>query len=186
MGKNPRISPLLLPVFLTNQPQKPGCPIASFAMGAPALRLCFCLFFPPTSHKSPGAPSRPLRWVGITDPSPQQRHCFSSPASNVLSATHRIGRARIHACQKNPSHRKGTRSRVPKKPGPKALPLCRRPERSPKGEATQSIAFAVAVVFSSAISAQKSHVKPQNHLTHYPTATSAWHVSYPQTVILDI
>ena len=119
MGKNPRISPLLLPVFLTNQPQKPGYPIASFAMGAPALRLCFCLFFPPTSHKSPGAPSRTLRWVGITDPSLQQRHCFSSPASTVLSATHRIGRV------SHPSHRKGTRSRVPKKAwakGPTPLP----------------------------------------------------------------
>jgi hypothetical protein len=26
-------------------------------------------------------------------------------------------------------------------------------------------------------SAQKSRVKPQNHLTHYPATTSAWHFS---------
>jgi hypothetical protein len=30
----------------------------------------------------------------------------------------------------------------------KALPLCRRPERSPKGEATRSIAFAFVVAFA--------------------------------------
>jgi len=33
------------------------------------------------------------------------------------------------------------------KPGRKALPLCRRPERTPKGQTTDLIAFAVAVVF---------------------------------------
>jgi hypothetical protein len=33
-------------------------------------------------------------------------------------------------------------------------------------EATEFIAFAVALTFISLFSAQKSHVKPQNHLTH--------------------
>src|SRR5216683_4594107 len=31
-----------------------------------------------------------------------------------------------------------------------------------------------------AFSAQKTHVKPPNHLTHDYTTTSAWHFSYPQ------
>jgi hypothetical protein len=44
------------------------------------------------------------------------------------------------------------------------LPLCRRRERSPKSEATDLTAFVVAVNFLLAFSAQKSHVKPQNHL----------------------
>jgi hypothetical protein len=34
--------------------------------------------------------------------------------------------------------------------------------------------------------AQKSHVKLPNHLTHYQPTTSAWHVSYLQSAILDI
>ena len=35
-------------------------------------------------------------------------------------------------------------------------------------------------------SAQKSHVKPRNHLTLYHPTISVWHVSYIQTAILDI
>jgi hypothetical protein len=35
-------------------------------------------------------------------------------------------------------------------------------------------------------SAQKSHVKPPNHLTHCQPTTSAWHFSYSQPAILDI
>jgi hypothetical protein len=41
----------------------------------------------------------------------------------------------------------------------------RKPERSPKGEATDSIALVLAIIFLLPFSAQKSHVKPQNHLT---------------------
>jgi hypothetical protein len=37
-----------------------------------------------------------------------------------------------------------------------------------------------------AFSAQKTHVKPQNHLTHYQPTTSAWRISYTPTAILDI
>jgi hypothetical protein len=66
------------------------------------------------------------------------------------------------------------------------LPLCRRPERILKGEATHFIAFAVALIFLSPFSAQKSHVKPPNHLTRFHPATSAWHFSYVQTDILNI
>src|SRR5207244_9716469 len=40
--------------------------------------------------------------------------------------------------------------------------------------------------FFSAFSAQKSHVKPQKHLTPSNKRKSGWHVSYPQPVILDI
>jgi hypothetical protein len=53
-------------------------------------------------------------------------------------------------------------------------------------EATESIAFASAVNFLLPFSAQKSHVMPQNHLTHFQSTTSAWHVSYPKPAILNI
>jgi hypothetical protein len=43
-----------------------------------------------------------------------------------------------------------------------------------------------AFIFFPPFSAQKSHVKPPNHLTHYPAITSAWHVSSAQSAILDI
>jgi len=68
---------------------------------------------------------------------------------------------------------KGTASAVPKRAGPKALPLCRRLERSPKGEATDLLPLFLPL-FSPlflplhlffAFLAQKSHVKPLNHLT---------------------
>jgi hypothetical protein len=36
------------------------------------------------------------------------------------------------------------------------------------------------------IFAQKSHVKPQNHVTHSLPTTSEWHFSYAQPAILDI
>jgi hypothetical protein len=51
---------------------------------------------------------------------------------------------------------------------------------------TGFIAFAGAVVFLLPFSAQKTHVKPQNHLTLLQTATSAWHFSSTQPDILDI
>ncbi len=51
---------------------------------------------------------------------------------------------------------------------------------------THSIAVAVAVIFLLSFSAQKSHVKPSNHLTHYQPTTSVWHFSYSQPAILDI
>jgi hypothetical protein len=38
--------------------------------------------------------------------------------------------------------------------------------------------------YFSSISAQKSHVKPQNHLTRYTATTSVWHFSYLQSAIL--
>jgi hypothetical protein len=44
-------------------------------------------------------------------------------------------------------------------------PLRRRRERSQRPEATDLIALAFAFIFLSAFLAQKSHVKPQNHLT---------------------
>jgi hypothetical protein len=59
----------------------------------------------------------------------------------------------------------------------KGLPLCRRLERGPQGEATESIAFAVACFYFPSFSAPKSHVKPQNHLTHYQPTISKWHFS---------
>jgi hypothetical protein len=39
-------------------------------------------------------------------------------------------------------------------------------------------------IFSS-FSAQKSHVKPLNHLTPYSAITSAWHVSSTPTAIIE-
>jgi probable HAF family extracellular repeat protein len=56
--------------------------------------------------------------------------------------------------------------------------LAKQMERSRRNEATDSIVFAVASNFLSAFSAQKSRVKPPNHLTHYTATTSAWHVSF--------
>jgi hypothetical protein len=56
----------------------------------------------------------------------------------------------------------------------------------PNREATHSIAFAIAIVFLSPFSAQKSHVKPRNHLTPYHPTTSEWHFSYVPNAILDI
>jgi hypothetical protein len=40
--------------------------------------------------------------------------------------------------------------------------------------------------FPYANSAQKSHVKPQTHLTYDKATTSEWHFSWPPTAILDI
>jgi hypothetical protein len=40
--------------------------------------------------------------------------------------------------------------------------------------------------YFSAFSAQKSHVKPPNHLNLSKHKTSAWHVSFVQSAILDI
>jgi hypothetical protein len=40
--------------------------------------------------------------------------------------------------------------------------------------------------FFFAISAQKSHVKPGNHLKPYDSTTSAWHVSSSLPAIMDI
>jgi hypothetical protein len=85
-------------------------------------------------------------------------------------------------------------SGMPKKvqaAGPTALPRATsRGWSEAEGEATESIAIAIAIafagVFLSSFSAQKSHVKPPNPLTHYPTATYGWHFSYPPTAILDI
>jgi len=48
-----------------------------------------------------------------------------------------------------------------------------------------SYIFAVAFYFC-VFSAQKTHVKPPNHLIHYHPTTSTWHFSYTQTGILDI
>src|ERR1700730_12317737 len=53
-------------------------------------------------------------------------------------------------------------------------------------QATESITFAVATIFISSFSAQKSLVKPRNHLTSYHPTTSAWHVSYVPFAIMDI
>ena len=41
------------------------------------------------------------------------------------------------------------------------------------------------IIFFS-FSAQKTHVKPQIHLTLYQSARSAWRIRYVQTAILDI
>jgi len=58
------------------------------------------------------------------------------------------------------------------------------PERS-RGDYFIAFVFCCCIYFLP-FSAQKSHVKPQNHLTPSPPATSAWHVSYTQPAILDI
>ena len=62
-----------------------------------------------------------------------------------------------------------------------ALPEQRRRARS---EATDSIAVVLAIIFLLPFSAQKSHVKPLNHLTHSQPTTSAWHFSYPPSAII--
>jgi hypothetical protein len=82
----------------------------------------------------------------------------------------------LQACQKKVSGTEGQSSGVPKKgggteghaftrainrqaAGPTALPKA---GSEAEGEATESTAFAFAVVFLSPFSAQKSHVKPPN------------------------
>jgi hypothetical protein len=62
----------------------------------------------------------------------------------------------------------------------------RKPGRGPKGEATDSIALVHAGIFLLPFSAQKSHVKPQNHLTPSNKRKSSLKFSYPQTAILKI
>jgi hypothetical protein len=67
---------------------------------------------------------------------------------------------------------KGTASAVPKKPG-------RRPYRSAEGwsEATDLLPLSLPLHLFFAFSAQKSHVKPQNHLNPSNQRKSSWQVS---------
>jgi hypothetical protein len=64
--------------------------------------------------------------------------------------------------------------------------VCRREKAKAEGEAADFIAFILPLHLFFAFSAQKSHVKPQNYLTHYQSTTSTWHFSYVQPAILDI
>jgi hypothetical protein len=59
-------------------------------------------------------------------------------------------------------------------------------ERSPRGKATDFIAFASAYIFLLPFLAQKSHVKSQNHLTHSNETRSSLHFSSTQSAILKI
>jgi hypothetical protein len=147
----------------------------------PRICLCGCLFSP-ASHQSSGAPFiAHFAMGGITRTRPGNTH-----KTFVILSTAKNPRISLLPLLLplplglelgfSPASRQAA----------KRPPLCRRPGRSPKGEATHSIAVAVAVIFLLPSSAQKSHVKPPNHLTHYPTTTSTWHFSSPQTAILDI
>jgi hypothetical protein len=51
---------------------------------------------------------------------------------------------------------------------------------------THSTPVTNAANFLLPFSAQKSHVKPQTHLTHYPATTSEWHFSYAQSHIIKL
>ena len=53
-------------------------------------------------------------------------------------------------------------------------------------EATHFIVFTIAAIYFSPFSAQKTHVKPPNHLTHSNQIRSSWHFSYVQSAILNI
>jgi hypothetical protein len=53
-------------------------------------------------------------------------------------------------------------------------------------EAIDFIAVATAALFLLPFSAQKTRVKPQIHLNHLSSTTSAWRISYPQPAILVI
>jgi hypothetical protein len=66
----------------------------------------------------------------------------------VFQPCHLPGRAHLEGCAENPvTSRKSTPlGCAENKPG-RGPPLCRRPERSPKGEATDLIAFAFAFIF---------------------------------------
>jgi hypothetical protein len=46
-----------------------------------------------------------------------------------------------------------------------------------QGKVIQSIVVAVAMIFILSFSAQKTHVKPLNHLSTYESTTSPWHFS---------
>jgi hypothetical protein len=52
------------------------------------------------------------------------------------------------------------------------------------GEATDSIALILALIFLLSFSAQKSHVKSQNHLNPSNKRKSTLKFSYPQTAII--
>jgi hypothetical protein len=52
-------------------------------------------------------------------------------------------------------------------------------------QTSDSIVFDPAQIFFLAFSAQKSHVKPQNHLSPHSPTTSAWHFSYAQPDIIE-
>jgi hypothetical protein len=59
-------------------------------------------------------------------------------------------------------------------------------EQSPKGEATDLIDFVLAFIFLLPFSAQKSHVKSQNHLTPSNPLTSELQVSFTPSAIIEI
>jgi hypothetical protein len=130
--------------------------------------------------------SLPIPFLG-----PHRALTIARPPIHSMTAGHGLANTRKKAAPKGPVEihlrQKGTASEgAVISRGRRPLPLCQRQERSPKGEATHSIALVFAVIFYSSFSAQKSHVKSQNHLTHYQPTTSAWHVSYPQPAILYI
>ena len=61
-----------------------------------------------------------------------------------------------------------------------------KPERSPKAKRLILLLLLLPLFFLFAFSAQKSHVKPPNHLTLYQPTTSEWRISSAPTAILDI
>jgi hypothetical protein len=72
--------------------------------------------------------------------------------------------------------------RLSQVPHPLLLKLTTAPSRQPL-ELSDVLTLAI---FLSAFSAQKTHVKPQNHLTHYSPITYAWHFSYIPDSIMNI
>jgi hypothetical protein len=84
------------------------------------------------------------------------------------------------ATVKSTNQRTGQRSRVP------GQSRIARPTPQPRsGAITNCLCFIFLSLFF-AIFPPKTHVKPQNHLTHYKSTTSTWRMSYPPTAILDI
>jgi hypothetical protein len=67
---------------------------------------------------------------------------------------------------------------------PKLLSLCEQRSGETRfsigalPEATHSIAFAIAAIYFSPFSAQKSHVKPRDYLNHTNKTRSSWHFSF--------
>ena len=161
-------------VFLSSPPQQTACPIHPESANRGPRRVPH----PSRSHREGWDVNRsrqPLSRCRVPHP-PRLcggRECKPSPShTEPLNLSLLPGRAGLSA---------------PRLPRPRSgLPLCRRHERSPKGEATDLIAFVLCLYFVSAFLAQKSHVKPLDRLNHTNKTRSTWQVSYRQPAIMNI
>jgi hypothetical protein len=89
-------------------------------------------------------------------------------AASFSFPNHHSGRAP----SEDSPQRKGTPSGVPKRSLPKALPLCRRPERSPKGEATDLLLLEGGAYIDRTTTTGASSPHSENKFHPKPSKTS--------------